>query len=75
MVSLQHWINKAGQFCCKIEAFLQDSTWSDMGRLHPIILGVGDLSYPCTSVDRADDLVAAGTCLQEAAHDMWAFPG
>ncbi len=72
LVSLQHWMTDAG-YCCKIEAFLPVSTQSDMGRLSPIIQGVANLPGPFVTVDRAGDLVAAGTPIQDALGDMGAF--
>ena len=75
LVSLQHWKDDTGQHRHKVEAFLPGFTQSDMGvgRLTPVIQGAADLPGPCATVDRAGDLVAAGTPVQDAVHDMWAF--
>ena len=71
LVSLQHWNDNTGLHCCKVEAFLPGSSRTDMGvgRLTPVIQGIADLPGPFATVDRAGDLVAAGTPVQDAVHD------
>ena len=74
LVSLQHWKDwNTGQHRCKIEAFLPGPTQSDKSSLTPFIQGAADLPGPFATVDRAGDLVAAGTPVQDAVHDMGAF--
>ena len=69
LVSLQHWLDDTGQICYKIEAFLPGFAQCDMIRLTPVIQGAADLPSPFATVDRAGDLVAAGTPIQAALHD------
>ena len=73
LVSLQHWSDDTGQHRCKIEAFLPVCIQPDVGLLIPNSQGIADLPSPFTTVDRAGDLVAAGTPIQSAVHDMGAF--
>ena len=72
LVSLRHWRNDAGQLICRIEAFLPGSGRSNMSSLTPVIQGTVDLPLEFTTVDRAGDLVAAGTLVQDAVHDVGA---
>ena len=69
LVSLQHWNDDTGRHRCKVEALLPGSTQPDMGRFTPVFQGFADIPSPFLTVDRAGDLVAAGT-VQDAVHDM-----